>query len=132
MTSTDRRRLAAILGMLGSDHAGERAAAGLQAEAFRKRHGLTWEQMLTSPSPSWARPWEQSEQEAPQPPPAPPPPPPRPQAPPTPDPYAHAPSWAKPDTRPPDPAWTRYMPEQMKAAIYVIGLIGGTVLINLL
>jgi hypothetical protein len=91
--------------MLGSDHAGERAAAGLQAEAFRKKHGLTWEQMLTSPSPSWARPWEQSEQEAPQPPPAPPPSPPRPKAPPTPDPYAHAPSWAKPDTRPPDPRW---------------------------
>jgi hypothetical protein len=35
--------------MLGSEHAGERAAAGLQAEAFRKRHGLTWEAMLALP-----------------------------------------------------------------------------------
>ena len=38
MTDADRHRLAAILGMLGSDHAGERAAAGLQAEAFRRKH----------------------------------------------------------------------------------------------
>jgi hypothetical protein len=49
MTAADRRKLAAILGMLGSEHAGERAAAGLQAEAFRKRHGLTWEAMLSLP-----------------------------------------------------------------------------------
>jgi hypothetical protein len=62
MTSTDRRRLAAILGMLGSEFDGERAAAGLQAEAFRKKHGLTWEQMLSLPAvreepaidPAWA------------------------------------------------------------------------------
>ena len=46
MTDADRQRLAAILGMLGSEHAGERAAAGLQAEAFRRKHGLTWEKML--------------------------------------------------------------------------------------
>ena len=62
MNATDRRRLAAILGMLGSEFDGERAAAGLQAEAFRKRHGLTWEQMLSLPAvreepaidPAWA------------------------------------------------------------------------------
>ena len=29
--------------MLGSEHEGERSSAALQAEAFRKRHGLTWE-----------------------------------------------------------------------------------------
>lgn len=46
MTPTDRLRLAAILGMLGSDHAGERAAAALQAEAFRRKHGLTWAELL--------------------------------------------------------------------------------------
>lgn len=45
----DRARLARILGMLGSDHAGERAAAGLKAEEFRKKHGLTWAQMLALP-----------------------------------------------------------------------------------
>jgi hypothetical protein len=50
VTAADRRKLAAILGMLGSEYPGERAAAGLQAEAFRKRHGLTWEAMLSLPS----------------------------------------------------------------------------------
>jgi hypothetical protein len=55
MTSTDRRRLAAILGMLGSEFDGERAAAGLQAETFRKKHGLTWEQMLATPPPEAVR-----------------------------------------------------------------------------
>jgi hypothetical protein len=32
--------------MLGSEHAGERAAAGLKAEAFRRQHRLTWQEML--------------------------------------------------------------------------------------
>jgi hypothetical protein len=86
MTSTDRRRLAAILGMLGSEFDGERAAAGLQAEAFRKRHGLTWEQMLAPPPP---------------------------QAPAEPDPYAHAPPppaspFADHERRWADPAWRRH------------------------
>jgi len=49
MTDIDRRRLARILGMLGSEHAGERASAALQAEAFRKRHAMTWEEMLARP-----------------------------------------------------------------------------------
>jgi hypothetical protein len=44
--AAQRQRLAAILGMLGSDHAGERAAAGLQAEKFRRQHGLTWAELL--------------------------------------------------------------------------------------
>jgi hypothetical protein len=46
MSPADRAKLARILGMLGSEHAGERASAALQAEAFRKRHGMTWEEML--------------------------------------------------------------------------------------
>jgi hypothetical protein len=99
MTPTGRRRLAAILGMLGSEFDGERAAAGLQAEAFRKRHGLTWEQMLATPPPEAVR------QE--------PEPPPPPQAPPTPDPYAHAPPppvspFAAHERRWADPAWRRH------------------------
>jgi len=49
MTSAERAKLARILGMLGSEYAGERAAAGLQAEAFRKLHGLTWAQLLALP-----------------------------------------------------------------------------------
>ena len=46
MTPADRAKLARILGMLGSEHAGERASAALQAEGFRKRHAMTWEEML--------------------------------------------------------------------------------------
>jgi len=62
MTDIDRRRLARILGMLGSEHAGERASAALQAEAFRKRHAMTWEEMLALPpvevvmEPEWTPP----------------------------------------------------------------------------
>jgi hypothetical protein len=52
MTDADRQHLARILGMLGSDHAGERAAAALQAEAFRRKHGLTWGNLLALP-PVW-------------------------------------------------------------------------------
>lgn len=48
LTNTERQRLAAILGMLGSAHAGERAAAALQAEAFRHKHGLTWGEVLAN------------------------------------------------------------------------------------
>ena len=50
MTPAERRRLAGILGMLGSEFAGERASAALQAEAFRKRHAMTWEEMLALPA----------------------------------------------------------------------------------
>ena len=59
MTPAEREHLARILGMLGSEHAGERAAAGLQAEAFRKKHGLTWAELLALPpvevvaEPAW-------------------------------------------------------------------------------
>lgn len=73
MTDQERQRLAAILGMLGSDHAGERAAAALQAEAFRKRHGLTWSELLAlspaapPPEPAPAAPPPPAPQPAPQP-----------------------------------------------------------------
>jgi len=46
MTDADRKRLAAILGMLGSDHAGERDNAARQAEAFRREHNKTWDDLL--------------------------------------------------------------------------------------
>jgi hypothetical protein len=38
-----------LLGMLGSEHQGERAAAALQAEAFRRQRGMTWEQIIKAP-----------------------------------------------------------------------------------
>jgi hypothetical protein len=50
MNPHERARLARILGMLGSEYPGEQAAAASQAEAFRKRHGLTWEAMLSLPA----------------------------------------------------------------------------------
>jgi hypothetical protein len=91
MTEPARRRLAAILGMLGSAHAGERAAAAIQAEALRRKLGLTWAELLAS-------------QEAEPPPPPPPvwtpPPPPEP------------PAWTAPEPEPayqPQPARTAWV-----------------------
>jgi hypothetical protein len=75
MTTADRERLAAILGMLGSDHAGERAAAALQAEAFRRKHGLTWAELINGKeiylggNPPWQTKPEQKPQWTPPPPP---------------------------------------------------------------
>jgi hypothetical protein len=46
MTDADRKRLAALLGMLGSSHAGERANAAEAVEKFRIRHRLTWSEIL--------------------------------------------------------------------------------------
>lgn len=46
-------RLAKILGMLGSDHAGERATAAAKAHAIVHSAGLTWRD-LVMPSPSVA------------------------------------------------------------------------------
>jgi hypothetical protein len=46
-------RLIKLLGMLGSIHAGERAAAGLKAHELIKRHGLQWGDIVVSrPAPS--------------------------------------------------------------------------------
>jgi hypothetical protein len=45
-----REHLAKLLGMLGSDHAGEIAAGGRKAHEFLKRHGLTWPDVLAVPS----------------------------------------------------------------------------------
>ena len=42
----DRRRLARVCGLLGSDHDGEVLAAARQAEKIRKKVGLTWEELL--------------------------------------------------------------------------------------
>ena len=42
--------LVKLLGMLGSAHDGERAAAGLKAHEFIKRLGLTWGDVIRAPS----------------------------------------------------------------------------------
>jgi hypothetical protein len=46
MTNADRQRLAAILGMLGSNSAGERDNAARLAEELRKQHSVTWQEMI--------------------------------------------------------------------------------------
>jgi hypothetical protein len=46
MRREDLVRLARILGLLGSDHMGERAAAGLAAHKLVQACGLTWWQLL--------------------------------------------------------------------------------------
>jgi hypothetical protein len=48
-------RLIKLLGMLGSAHDGERAAAGLKAHEFLKRHGLQWSDVIviTPPKIGW-------------------------------------------------------------------------------
>lgn len=46
LTPEERTRLIGILGRLGSDYDGERAAAGLLASRLLKDHSLTWEDLL--------------------------------------------------------------------------------------
>ena len=58
MTDHERHQLAAILAMLGSDAAGERDNAARLAEAFRRKRGLEWIEIIipretpSPPSPS--------------------------------------------------------------------------------
>ena len=49
MTRSERLKLVRILGMLGSDHEGERAAAGLAAHRLVQRAGTTWWGLLDPP-----------------------------------------------------------------------------------
>ncbi len=46
MSPAERTRLIGVLGRLGSDFDGERAAAGLLATRLLKSTGLTWEEVL--------------------------------------------------------------------------------------
>jgi len=50
-----RRRLALLLGMLGSDHDGERSNAGRLAERLVRQQGLTWPQVIDGPPVSTGR-----------------------------------------------------------------------------
>ncbi len=49
MRATDAAKLARILGLLGSDQAGERAAAAEAAHRMVSRLGLRWEDILAPP-----------------------------------------------------------------------------------
>lgn len=114
MTPVERRRLAGILGMLGSEHAGERASAALHAEAFRKQHGLTWAELLASP------PVEVTEA-APEPVWTPPRPPQRPVRPETP----------RPRPRQQSPPQSPFVGGKWTAVAYAVACIGGAILINI-
>ena len=46
LSSAERRRLVNILGMLGSDHDGERAAAAALASRLVRDKGLTWDALI--------------------------------------------------------------------------------------
>ena len=48
LSPTERARLVALLGMLGSDFDGERASAGLLATRLLKAKGLTWDALITA------------------------------------------------------------------------------------
>jgi hypothetical protein len=50
LSPVERTKLAKMLGMLGSDHAGEREAAAHAATSFLKARGLCWEDVLSPPS----------------------------------------------------------------------------------
>jgi len=46
MSDADRKRLTALLGMLGSSSAGERDNAARQAERLRRRLGKSWNDLV--------------------------------------------------------------------------------------
>jgi hypothetical protein len=49
LEAAELTRLAEVLGMLGSIHAGQRDAAGLAAHRFVRERGLAWQQILCPP-----------------------------------------------------------------------------------
>jgi hypothetical protein len=49
LPAASRTRLAKLLALLGSDHAGERDAAEQAANRLVLKSGLTWEQVLDAP-----------------------------------------------------------------------------------
>jgi hypothetical protein len=46
LAQPDRAKLAKLLGLLGSDHAGERDAAALAAHRMVRARGLTWPEVI--------------------------------------------------------------------------------------
>jgi hypothetical protein len=49
LSAASRTRLAKLLGMLGSDHSGERDSAGLAAHRLVQQAGLTWADVVSPP-----------------------------------------------------------------------------------
>ena len=50
-----RGKLAKLLGMLGSDHAGERDNAAVAAHRLIRQHNLTWDAVVAPPRPATKR-----------------------------------------------------------------------------
>ena len=51
LPEADRTKLAKLLGMLGSAHAGERDAAACAAHRLVQQRGITWHDVVTPPLP---------------------------------------------------------------------------------
>lgn len=51
LAASDRDRLARLLGMLGSDHLGERDNAARAAHRLVQQHGITWFDVVMHPPP---------------------------------------------------------------------------------
>jgi hypothetical protein len=64
LTAADRARLVAVLGRLGSEHVGERAAAGLLASRMLHDKGLGWDEVLAPSAPAVEDTWRQQAIEA--------------------------------------------------------------------
>jgi hypothetical protein len=56
LSNPDRERLAKLLGLLGSDHQGERDAAGLAAHRLVVERGLVWADVVCLPQTYNAKP----------------------------------------------------------------------------
>lgn len=50
LSRAERDRLIRILGLLGSDHGGERDAAGLAASRMLRARGITWSDVIAEPA----------------------------------------------------------------------------------
>jgi hypothetical protein len=58
LPSSTTSTLVKLCGMLGSDHAGERAAAALKADQLVRANGMTWTDVIRVPTkPHQARDW---------------------------------------------------------------------------
>ncbi len=55
LTASDRAKLVGVLGMLGSEHVGERASAALLASRMVRDRGITWSDLIGQPETSRRR-----------------------------------------------------------------------------
>ena len=55
LAASDRVHLAKLLGLLDSDHAGERDNAACAAHRLVQQHGITWFDVVTHPLPTRTR-----------------------------------------------------------------------------